>query len=336
MTAPIGEATRDFNEQTKGEDTPPDLEPPTTVSEVNMALRKPARQSSRWSSNGVYYEAELAVNGYKSANFYTTSITNDASNNWWTVDLGKIETINRVDIYEYPGREFSGCVIILTDMPGSTALTCDEKNAKVFPFTPNSESFARVTTGNSQGRHVWIQQTTPHDNMMLSEVEVYKPTETINNPGGQSLPPIVFSPSEQESKPNVDNYYNLSFRDFLSAFKMTANQAQTGLKARIKLLGIKGDGSVQLPQFSSIFDTGSLKINDTVQIDVEQNSVTFNENFPLYQGQIVDYRVTARIADAPVYTTGMYTSYKMVMEFFKIVGRAEQVIASSTTMFKIQ
>ena len=337
-TAPINAASRSFNEQTMGNgQNSPKSQPKAPVNE-NIARGKPARQSSDWvqSVHGsaiASYPASRAVKGTATGVLLGGSVTNDATNNWWTVDLGQVYKIYKIDVYEFIGRPFSGCVIVSKNEFGSSALPCTTAS-NTFPLPSPTVIPTTISAGGIEGRYVWIQQIAPRDNMILDEVQVFSAPQAAG--ADTSGADISFSPIAQESRPNSENYYNTAYKDFLSEFRMTANQSQTGLKARLKLLATTADGTDQTPQFSSIFAPDSFAING-LPLDVSKNSVTFNENFSLTKGQTVLYKETARIADNPIFTsTVSYLSYKIVMEFFKVVGGREEVVAAQTTTFKIQ
>ena len=64
----------------------------------NVALAKPARQSSTIHQAG----AALAVDGNTDGNFASGSVTDDSQtdvNAWWEVDLGEVETIETVAVF---------------------------------------------------------------------------------------------------------------------------------------------------------------------------------------------------------------------------------------------
>lgn len=75
--------------------------PASLTAQENLALNKPARQSSEYGNNGA--PARLAVDGYKEGNFTVGSVTHTAepgtSDPWWEVDLGGIYEIKGITIH---------------------------------------------------------------------------------------------------------------------------------------------------------------------------------------------------------------------------------------------
>jgi len=69
--------------------------PTTTTAAVNLALNKPARQSSTYSASTVD-DAQGAVNGVKNGSFGFH--TNQEPNPWWQVDLQTVSTLNEIRI----------------------------------------------------------------------------------------------------------------------------------------------------------------------------------------------------------------------------------------------
>ncbi|XP_052694975.1 uncharacterized protein LOC128173306 [Crassostrea angulata] len=68
----------------------------------NLALNKPAKQSSKFTGEGVTYSAYLAVDGNKGTDFVVDKCTHTSSgdtNPWWRVDLMAIYTITSVRIF---------------------------------------------------------------------------------------------------------------------------------------------------------------------------------------------------------------------------------------------
>lgn len=359
LTTPLAGATDDFNVQTKNAaDANATTSTPTTPPpnpETNLARGKTARQSSVWNNGrGTNFDASYAVQGAHNGSLYSSAITNEGSDNWWTVDLGENKTIGRVDVYEFLSRTFTGCVIVSQLPFGSSALPCDGKTDsatyKTFPLNPSgSDPLSRMAANNLVGRYIWVQQRSHTDNMILNEVEVYGTARTGG--AGGNLEPISFAPATNYSKPassgcNAD--YNLSCGNFSNTFTITANTAETGLKARIKFLKTQKTGPDKEERFFTVFAPGSLTVSG-VTIDVTKTAVTYAENFSPAAGYSGDITETGRLRTASVAdpytgnTAGSAVvndpenpSYKLVLEIFKVVDGKEQVLATQTTTFKIQ
>ncbi|MCR4328754.1 MAG: discoidin domain-containing protein [Patescibacteria group bacterium] len=146
----------------------------TSNNPVSLAENKPVRQSSTWVSRGSASAAEYAVDGRKSNSLYGSAVTDRGGNSWLVVDLQEIAVIDRVDIQEFPGRLFSGCIIISAQNPGSSPLSCNGSNGVTIPFAPTgAETLVSIPVGKISGRYVWVQQQSSKDNMIISELGVF-------------------------------------------------------------------------------------------------------------------------------------------------------------------
>ncbi|GEM_PF-6376556 len=356
ITTPIADTARDFNDQIKGETAPE--EEPSSQKPAMRQITLASPDTATLNQSDVYQHQQSG--GPRNAAIPSGWSDTRGDNNdedWWTASLIKPDVVETLKIRSYPGYGGNIGEVTLANLPAAKAgglvrpsdfagyevfrskgnlsinLSAAKQTGTVDDFTIN---FNPPINFNA----LLINGLLPNHYLILAEVTMYRPaTATANqNPGGPAGTGVSFSPAEQESKPTDASctYYNTSCKVFSSTFKMTANQSQTGLKARVKFLGTKADSSTQNLQFSTVFAPDSLKINE-LPVDVQQNSVIFNNNFKVDAGQTQDYRITARIADNPIFTsTVTYLSYKMVMEFFKTVNNAEQIVGSETTMFKIQ
>ena len=359
ITAPIRDAARNFNERTKGEDTPNDetSSEPTPQTNREITLASWALDQSDVYQSGDFGGPDYAVSGYG-----WSDTRGNSNEDWWSASASQSEEFSSIKIRSYSGWGGHIGEVVLANLPtakvGASVKPSDfEEQFVIFRYDPyhsgrNKNFNASMYSGNADDFQItWVSPVEANailinsrgvsrgEPLIIGGIKAYRPaalTASGTNTGSPQVLAISFIPAEQEARPNADNHYNLSFRDFLSTFSMTANQSQSELKARIKFSGKKADGSSQTLQFSSVFAPDSLKINNT-PIDVEQNSVTFNNNFSLTQGQTVDYRIMARITENPVFNMAeTYLSYKIFMEFFKVVDSKEQVLATQSTTFKIQ
>ena len=65
----------------------------TISGSVNVALNKPATQSSTWTTPGISYPADRAVDGDQ--NTFTSTADNQHPS-WWKVDLQDVYSIERI------------------------------------------------------------------------------------------------------------------------------------------------------------------------------------------------------------------------------------------------
>ena len=63
---------------------------------VNIALNKPATQSSTWTTPGISYPADKAVDGDVDT---FTNTAQDQHPSWWKVDLQDVYSIGKIVIY---------------------------------------------------------------------------------------------------------------------------------------------------------------------------------------------------------------------------------------------
>lgn len=211
--------------------------PLTPLTEQNLALRKPARQSSEWretikNTNYVtLHEAKLAVDD-NSSGWYSAAITNDSSQEWWTVDLEQPQLIGRVEIYQDPKRKFSGCLIVSKTPFGSSALTCLKSaldTVQKFQISPSATRPITITMpANTDGRYLWIQSET-NDNLILLEVKAFAQTTSgaSTHGGGRGGAPTVSINAVQPQNVFIagDTYVNtltLSTNNPLNKLTLTA------------------------------------------------------------------------------------------------------------------
>lgn len=147
----------------------------------NIALGKTARQSSTFGAG----DARLAIDGKTDGNYDHGSVTHTGRdpNAWLEIDLGSVETIDRVRVW----NRTDCCEIRLHDhwifiskVPFSASDTASVLRTRPATwskanFTPNPKS--TIKTGGIRGRYVRVQLggTQPIDESFLSlaEVEVF-------------------------------------------------------------------------------------------------------------------------------------------------------------------
>ncbi|MBI2476075.1 MAG: hypothetical protein HYV67_02445 [Candidatus Taylorbacteria bacterium] len=355
LTAPIAGDTAEFRQQLDDADT--------ELEDANRQLADAGRQTGSPSVALVDREIRLGTaklnqshidreNGRElgpmnAAGGFSYSDTKDGSEHWWTASLNQSEEIQTIRVRSRNAALGAGINVKLAELTEKKGLPISPSDATghiVFQY-PNTTSPPNFTKEGTDGNFtltlnppvtasaIVISKAT---RISLAEVKLFRPQEQA----------LSFSPDKQEAKPNVSpasDYYNPTNRDFSNTFTLSAAQTQSGLKARLKLLGVLTSGAGQPVQFSSVFAANSLKINDTINdasIDTSQNSVIFKQNFSLTQGDSVEYTETGTISNSPGFNNSNstpYLSYKLVMEIFKTVNGVDQSpIAVQTTTFIVR
>ncbi len=157
------------------------------VSRINVALGKPATQSSDYSP---IYPASAAVDGtIAPANM---SVTVNSAQPWWQVDLGAVYPIDTVDV---SGRtdcctsQTQEIYLLVSDVPFtsnvlSQELTQPGVSAYPFPGVVGSLWMANI---HRTGRYVRIHMVRT-DSLTIPEVEVWTPISDVkvNRSGGQN------------------------------------------------------------------------------------------------------------------------------------------------------
>lgn len=138
----------------------------------NLALGKWAAQSSlsQWSRLNLIEEAGRAVNG---------QITGDCSfhtdvedNPWWFIDLGKIETLNEIRIYNRPGRYRVRARTLKVVISVDAKSWIEVHDQAGYSFGGTSRVPLRVFVNKRKARYIALrlfERTCLH----LDEVEVY-------------------------------------------------------------------------------------------------------------------------------------------------------------------
>jgi hypothetical protein len=153
------------------------LSAPAVLAQTNLALKKPAAQSSTWS---YAFPAASCVDGIKG----TVCATGLDTNPWWQVDLqgnyalSEIVVNNRTDCCSERSRTLTAL------------LSFDGKNwSRIYTHDGSDFKTLRINAGGRTARYVRLQQTST-DYMNLEEVEVY------GSPGATQPPPQPPPPGE--------------------------------------------------------------------------------------------------------------------------------------------
>jgi hypothetical protein len=149
----------------------------TAVATRNLAVNRPATQSSTgWSG-----DAFRAVDGNTDGNYYAASVTHtmDDVNAWWQVDLGTIESLGTVEVFnrtDFAPDRLSDFYVLVSDTPfASTDLsaTLAQSGVGAFRVTGVGGSPTQVAV-NRTGRFVRIQLAGTNY-LSLAEVRVFGP-----------------------------------------------------------------------------------------------------------------------------------------------------------------
>ncbi|RRQ49956.1 hypothetical protein DZC72_05065 [Maribacter algicola] len=148
----------------------------TGPNEVNLALNKPAVQSS----NDFGGDAAKAVDGNRSGLYSNGSVTHTATSNnpWWRVDLGREYTINKINMYNRTDccyERLNGAKILVGNTPSNNPADYIE----VGTATADPSQF--FTSVNTSGRYLMVYLPGNNKILSLAEVEVFGEV-TINIP----------------------------------------------------------------------------------------------------------------------------------------------------------
>jgi Carbohydrate esterase, sialic acid-specific acetylesterase/Chitobiase/beta-hexosaminidase C-terminal domain/F5/8 type C domain/Secretion system C-terminal sorting domain len=148
--------------------------PNLCTTSTNLALNKTASQSS------TYTDASRAVDGNTSGIFNNNSVTHTFAdaNAWWQVDLGAINNIDAVKLFNRTdccGERLSDFYVLISDVPfTSTALTTTlaQAGVKSYFFSGAAGVQTDIAFGVT-GRYVRVQlKTTTASFLHLAEVQV--------------------------------------------------------------------------------------------------------------------------------------------------------------------
>lgn len=177
----------------------------TATAFANLALGRPANQSSFWDPNR---PAGAAVDGNVDGYWANGSVasTNWACNGclqWWRVDLGESSSVYSVDVWS---STEPNCVNHLHNVFTSNESTTDpaswtKRNDQALASgRPTSLDLAGIT-----GRHLKVEQNTPDLAVVLAEVQVWGTTKDTQSPST----PTGFTGAEADG-PRIDLSWNNS------------------------------------------------------------------------------------------------------------------------------
>ncbi|WP_285710976.1 glycoside hydrolase N-terminal domain-containing protein [Microtetraspora sp. NBRC 16547] len=145
----------------------------------NLALRKPAEQSSTYPSGGGV--ASRAVDGNTNGDFSNTSVTHTNLENqpWWQVDLGVSQDIGEILVWNRTdccSERLSDFYVLVSDSPFTSAsleTTMQQPGVHAFRYAGTAGTPTRINIGKS-GRYVRVQLTASNY-LALAEVQVFRP-----------------------------------------------------------------------------------------------------------------------------------------------------------------
>ncbi len=165
-----------------------------TASRVNVALGKSTSQSS--TLNNTYNPiSDRAVDGNLSGNFTDGTVTQTNADNqaWWQVDLGAVQPIETVEIWNRTdccSSRLNNFWLFVSDLPFSSTDVTTTRNqpgvsSYVYPATAGRNTNFLI---NRTGRYVRIQLAGT-DSLSLAEVQVWAPdaASRVNLVGGRSV-----------------------------------------------------------------------------------------------------------------------------------------------------
>ena len=139
---------------------------------INLALGKPATQSSTFLYHSINPVAGYAVDGNTDGYFLNKSTTHTeyAQGAWWQVDLGSRKKISQIIIY----NRTDCCVDRLSNYQVSISDKADFSThayQQDFHVTPNPKKIIQLNGSDKQGRYVRIQLL-DKNYLSLAEVQV--------------------------------------------------------------------------------------------------------------------------------------------------------------------
>jgi fibronectin type 3 domain-containing protein len=171
------------------------------ASQTNLALNKPATQSSTpvLSACGTTAPASLAVDGNTNGSLancssYSVSHTNFDANAWWQVDLGVVQSIQTIQVYNRTDccqTRLSNYYVFVSDAAfASTDLNTTLNQAGVSSYFQAAQAGSPTTvTVNRTGRYVRVQLLGT-DYLHMAEVQVWGTAATRSGSISASPNPI--------------------------------------------------------------------------------------------------------------------------------------------------
>lgn len=350
---------------TSGIDTTVATNPVITTPNLAQLPGVTARQSSTYTgTNWSYPEASIAIDGQVRAfSNYGLSLTQDAPDQWWQVDLGAVKPVGSIKIYRVPDGSYFNQpfhVFVTTTDPGEVGLNSVLFNSPAnnvvyhnYVLRPDSSSyfgttgnnFATINLGNVSGRYIRIARSIS-GSMGLAEVEAYAPA--TNGSGVAQSPAVSFSTPETTLSRTYSRNMNLTYSTIL-----TVARDISGFQTQLTL--VRADYTTQtFPVMFSNFNVSEtnagleIKNVDIVQENClggryfarcnprinpifngkPQNPVTYDESLSARGGTQIRFAIDGDLREFP--TPG---SYKLILE---ILDGSGVVIATQTTTFTIQ
>ncbi len=262
---------------------------------TNIALNKPASQSSNYSGSGA--GPELAVDGNTNGNWYaeySVSSTSWSNQPWWEVDLQSVSTIDNINIWNRTDccEDFlSDYYILISDAPfTSNNLNTLLNQAGVISFhqTSTASSPTNISIGAS-GRYVRVQNSQAGF-MALAEVEVLG-CENGSNPGGGDTTAPDVNLSTANNNVSAPFIVNVDFNESVSGLALSDFNISNGSASSLSGSGnnysftvspdTDGTVSIQLPANSAEDAAGngnnssnSISVNYTAPGNGDCNSPT--------------------------------------------------------------
>jgi len=168
-------------EKTQAEATPTSAVSQILTDSINLALNKEATQSSlAYDGNAAY-----AVDGNTDGTYQNASVTHTETEEqpWWQVDLGSIEYISHINIFN---RTDSCCTSRLSDfyvLVSNAPINSTDLNENLNQDNITSYYFGPAVDGSIvlnielAGRYVRVQLVSPDESLNLAEVEVMSEME---------------------------------------------------------------------------------------------------------------------------------------------------------------
>ena len=173
--------------------------------QTNVALNKRATQSSNYTSSAG--QPSKAVDGNTNGNWSGRSVTHTAGNfqknPWWTVDLGGIYDINKIQIWNRTDccrARLDNMKILIKKRPNDSWSRFNSSNHRY----RSGETYPLTFNGNRQARYVMIQLETSRGILSLAEVKVF------GTPVSENIT-ISFAKATQVGSPR--NCQSGSFKD---------------------------------------------------------------------------------------------------------------------------
>ena len=167
------------------------------ASSVNLALRKPTRQSSQLGDAS----SALAVDGNHNGDYAAGSVfhTQPEKSPWFEVDLGQPETLSVVRIWNRTDccqDRLSDYWVLLSEQPfpqGSTPATL-EQNPRIWRkhVLAVGNPVAIIPMGGARGRYLRVQAESSTSDRILhfAEIEVFGPSKNNQNAPSSASPTV--------------------------------------------------------------------------------------------------------------------------------------------------